>query len=101
PVGCVGVEAQDNRELAAQLQHAADQGGVVPLVAARAADHRGLVQALAQFAVGQLRHGRLAGGVEQGDDVLALVAAGGGGGRGGADLLGGQALELFGGVDHQ
>ena len=95
-----GVVAEQLGLLGAQLGHLGDDRGVVPLVAAAAARDRGLVDLLAQGAVFQLGFGRLAGGVEQGDDVLAFELAALGGFRRARDLLVGQALELFLGVDH-
>jgi hypothetical protein len=91
----VVVVAQQLGALGAQLQHLRDDRGVVELAAAAAARDRGLVQALAQGAVLELRLRRLAGGVEQGDHVLAFQAAGLGGFRGGGDLLFGQAVSCF------
>ena len=96
--GVVGI-AQQLRAIGAQLHDARDQRGGVELAAAAAARDRGLVQTLAQGAVGQLRLRRLAGGVEQGQHVLAFQAAllrdfGGGG-----DLRFGQAVELLHVVD--
>ncbi len=92
--GVVGI-AQQLRAVGAQLHDARDQRGGVELAAAAAARDRGFVQAPAQRAVGQLRFRRLAGGVEQGQHVLAVQAAvlrrfGGGG-----DLRLGQAVELL------
>src|SRR5690606_268420 len=78
-----GVVAQQRGAFAAQLQHFGDDAGVVPLVAAAAAGDGRLVHALAQGAVVQLRQQRLAGGVEQGQQVLALMALGLGGRGGG------------------
>ena len=97
--GVVGI-AQHGRAFGAQLGDGRDDAGVVEFVAAAAARDRGLVQLLARGAVGQLRFRRLAGGVEQGDDVLAVELAGLGGLRGGGDLLVGQAIEFFLRVDH-
>ncbi|KAG1080632.1 hypothetical protein G6F40_015800 [Rhizopus arrhizus] len=54
---------------------------------------------LAQGAIGQVGQRRLAGGVEQGDHVLAFQATGLGGFGGGSDLLLGQAGQLLDGVD--
>ncbi len=71
--GVAGI-AHDRGALGAQFGHARDDGAVVERVAAAAAGDRGLVQALAQGAVVQLRQQRLAGGVEQGDAVFARHA---------------------------
>ena len=92
-------EAQQPRPLGPQRDHARDQRGVVEGIAARAARHGGLVHALAQRAVLQLRQHRLAGRVQQRDQVLAVQAAGLGGRRGGGDLLLVQALEFLQAVD--
>src|SRR3546814_5924303 len=92
--------SSDLRLLGAQLEHLRDDAGVVVLVAAAVAAHRSLVDALAQGAVGQLRQRRLAGGVEQGDDVLAVQPALLGLGGGGGDLLVGQPVKLGLVVDH-
>jgi hypothetical protein len=61
----------------------------------RAAVHGRLVDALAQRAVGERTERRLAAGVLQGDQVLALVAPRLGGVRGRLHLVGGEAVELL------
>ena len=69
-------------------------------VAAAAARHRILVDAPAQGAVVELGFRRLAGGVEQGDHVLAGKRPRLGGFRGGGDLFVAEALEAVAAVDH-
>ena len=95
----VGRVAEHLRLLGAQLQDRRHQLGVVELIAAAATVDRGLEQALAQRAVFQLRLQRLTGGVEQGNDVLALLAGGLGRVGRGSDLVGSHAGQFFFAVD--
>ena len=96
----VVVVAQQLGAVGAQAGDAGDDAGVVPLVAAGAAHQRGRHDLLAQLAVGEVGQRRLAGGVLQRDEVLALVAGFLGRRRGGGDRLLGQAVEQ-GHVVHQ
>lgn len=71
------------------------QRGVVVLAAVAAARHRGVVDLLAQLAILQLGQRRLAGGIEQRDDVLAVELACLGGFGGSGNLLLRQTIQLL------
>ncbi|MNM64642.1 hypothetical protein D3C81_760490 [compost metagenome] len=80
--GVVGV-AEQGSPFGAQFRQLQHDGAVVELAALAAAVQGGIHQALARLAVRQYGQRRLAAGVDQGDDELAVQAAflGGRGGR--------------------
>jgi hypothetical protein len=84
---------EERRTLGTQPHELGDHCSVVRRTP-ETASRRGLVDALAQFAIGEAREQRLVGGVLQRDHPLAREAAPRRGCGSGAELLGRQSIEL-------
>lgn len=94
------MEAEQLGLVGTQLHDARHQRGVVVLADVAAARHPSVVDLLAQLAILQLSQRRLAGGIEQRDDVFAVELACLGGFGGSGDLLLRQAVQLLEVIDH-